>query len=77
MSLEGVECEAPKAPTNEAPRGWDLGRGVSFPVGVGFREGLYPSPRNCCTIHVEFTNFVAFYEEYDSLRLIKFIKLKF
>ena len=46
--------------------------GVRSTVGVGFGGGLSPSPRNLCRIHVGFTNFSAFCEYYDSLRLTKF-----
>ena len=53
------------------------GEGVSSsPIGVGFWEGLCLSPRNFCKMHVEFTHFAAFCEDYDILRLTKFTKLK-
>ena len=54
-----------------------VGSGISpSPVGVGFEKGLCPSPRNLCKMHVEFPHFSAFCEDYDSLRLTKFTKLK-
>ena len=76
LTLRGVECEAPKAPRNEEPKGWSLGGGVPLPVGVRFGGGLCSSPRNFWKIHVEFTHFAEFCEDYNSLRLIKFTKLK-
>ena len=52
-------------------------KGVSpSPVGVGFGERLCSSPRIFCEIHVEFTLFASFCEDYDSLILTKFTKLK-
>ena len=69
LTLEGVECE-----TQKAPSGWDLGKGVLLPSWSCVWEGLYPFPRNLCEIHVEFTNFAAFCEDYNSLRLTKFSK---
>ena len=61
----------------EGIKGVGSGEGMSpFPVGVGFGEGLCASPRNVCKMHVEFTHFVTFCEDYDSLRLTKFTKLK-
>ena len=64
-----MEYEASKLPRNEAPeapRGWDLGRGVPCPVGVEF-DGAVPLPRNFCKINIEVINFAAFCEDCDSL----------
>ena len=52
------------------------GEGVfSSPFGVWFGEGHSPSTRSFYKIHVEFTHFAAFCEDYGSLRLTKFTKL--
>ena len=80
MSLVGRRMRGAKGAEKRSIEGAEAGGvwgGVSpSPVGVGFGEGLCPFPRNFCKMHVEFTHFAASSEDYNSLRLSKFTKLK-
>ena len=87
VSLGGVECEAPKPPRNEAPKGpRGLGLGIGCPL---FRGGdtallgkeLCPSSRNFCKIHVQFTHFEAVCELFSAvfkqqLEIVKIYQIK-